>query len=205
MPRILVKVNITWLLGSTSSAPITVAAAKAAVPAGPRANRRHRAGRPRHQPSAATVPPTGGTVPPAETRARPSVVPPPTPTLVDPSRAPERPAVEADGHGGECGPPSAKMSDRDARAHSGEAAGDIAATPPAGADGSEGQDGRTDKERKGGRRKYDERWRCRNDDSGGGRTTIGGGVAAPISAPVDMGGGAAGAGSARQPPTVARQ
>src|SRR5215469_2075329 len=66
-------------------------------------------------------------------------------------------------HAGKPGSPPAEMSDRRARSEGRKAAGDKAAMPPFGPDRGEGQDRRTDEERKGGRRENDER-RCRCDD-----------------------------------------
>jgi hypothetical protein len=72
--------------------------------------------------------------------------------------------VKADNRPGKAS--MAEMGDRCRCSEGAKAAGDKAAMPPAGSDGGEGQNGRTDKEGKGGRGKDDERGcRC-NDDRG---------------------------------------
>src|ERR1700730_2145313 len=66
-----------------------------------------------------------------------------------------RPAVDAPGHRGKSGPGVAEMSNRRAHSDACEPASHVTAIPPPGPDGGESQDGRTDKEREGGRREDD--------------------------------------------------
>jgi hypothetical protein len=95
------------------------------------------------------------TVPPAEAATMPSGGP-----------GGARPAVETPRHSTKSGPGMAEMSDRRTRSDGCEAASHVTTIPPLGADGREGQDGRTEKERERGWAEDDERRRHRDDDFG---------------------------------------
>src|SRR5215469_16805481 len=99
------------------------------------------------------------TMPGAEAATVPAAEAPPVP-CVGPMGARCVPASAVSGPG------MAEMSDRRTRSDGREAASHVTAMPPFGADRREGQDGRADKKREGGRAE-DDKGRCHgNDDLG---------------------------------------
>src|SRR6266404_5177011 len=132
--------------------PMAMPAAEATTPAG-------------LMPAAASPVPTAeaATMPASETGPPAGFVPVPAPGW-SPGKPPGRPTVEAGRRPDEPRPATAERSDHCSRPERRDASGDVAAAPPAGSDGREGQDRRTDKEREGRRREDDERWRRRHND-----------------------------------------
>jgi hypothetical protein len=137
--------KIDWLM------PMAVPAAEATTPSG-------------FMPAAASAVPAAeaAAVPASETGPPASLVPVPAPGW-SPGEPPGPPTVEPDRRPDEPRPATAERTDGCSRPQC-RASGYVATTPPTGSDGREGQDGRTDKQREGGRREDDERRRRRNND-----------------------------------------